>query len=115
MYDAPSLKSTPLFVIARSTPVEAVVALEGWYKVRDASGSLAWIEKRQLSERRTLLVTAARAQVRAQAESSATPVFEAEKDVILELAEPVSIPGWAKVRHREGQSGFVRTNQVWGL
>lgn len=115
MYDAPSLKATPLFVIARSTPVEVVVALEGWYKVRDASGSLAWIEKRQLSEKHTLQVTASRAQVRAQAEPSAAPVFEAEKDVILELVEPVSISGWARVRHRDGQSGFVRTNQVWGM
>ncbi|MCX7171663.1 MAG: SH3 domain-containing protein [Proteobacteria bacterium] len=115
MYDAPSLKATPLFVIARSTPVEVVVVLEGWYKVRDAGGSLAWIEKRQLSEKHTLLVTAARAQVRAQAEPNATPVFEAEKDVILELVEPVSTAGWAKVRHRDGQSGFVRTNQVWGM
>lgn len=115
MYDAPSLKATPLFVIARSTPVEVVVALEGWYKVRDAGGSLAWIEKRQLSEKRTLLVTAPRAQVRTQAEANAATAFEAEKDVILELVEPVSIAGWAKVRHRDGQSGFVRTNHVWGL
>lgn len=115
MYDAPSLKATPLFVIARSTPVEVVVALEGWYKVRDAGGSLAWIEKRQLSEKHTLQVTVSRAQVRAQAEPNAAPVFEAEKDVILELVEPVSVAGWAKVRHRDGQTGFVRTNQVWGL
>jgi len=115
MYDAPSLKATPIFVVARGTPVEVVVALEGWYKVRDASGTLSWVEKKQLQEKRTLIVTAPRAQVRAQAEQNATIVFEAEKDVLLELAEPVSIAGWAKVRHRDGQSGFVRNNQVWGL
>ena len=115
MYDAPSLKATPLFVIARGTPVEVVVALEGWYKVRDAGGGLAWIEKRQLSEKRTVLVTAPRAQVRAQAEANAALVFEAEKDVILELVEPVPVAGWAKVRHRDGKSGFVRANQVWGI
>ncbi|MFA7270167.1 MAG: SH3 domain-containing protein [Sterolibacterium sp.] len=114
MYDAPSLKATPLFVIARQTPVEVVVALEGWYKVRDSAGSLAWIEKRQLSEKRTLLATAARVQVRSQPEPNATPIFEAEKDVVLELIEPAAA-GWAKVRHRDGQSGFIRTNQVWGL
>ncbi len=114
MYDAPSLKASPLFVIAKNTPVEVVVALEGWYKVRDSAGGLAWIEKRQLSEKRMLVVTAARAQVRAQAEATAAQVFEAEKDVILELLEPVTVAGWAKVKHRDGQSGFVRTNQVWG-
>ena len=115
MYDAPSLKATPMFVIARGTPVEVVVALEGWYKVRDASGTLSWIEKKQLQEKRNLIVTAPRAQVRAQAEPNAATVFEAEKDVILELVDPVAATGWAKIRHRDGHSGFVRSNQVWGL
>lgn len=116
MYDAPSQKAVPLFVIARYTPVEVVVALEAWLKVRDAAGGLAWIEKRLLSEKRNLLVTATRAQVRAQPEPNAPLVFEAEKDVVLELVEPAStVAGWAQVRHRGGQSGFVRANQVWGL
>lgn len=114
MYDAPSQKALPLFVIARNTPVEVVVALEAWFKVRDASGGMAWIEKRLLSEKRSLLVTAARAQVRAKPEPNAPLVFEAEKDVVLELVEAATA-GWAKVRHRDGQSGFVRANQVWGL
>ena len=115
MYDAPSLKATPLFVIARYTPVEVVVTLEGWCKVRDAAGSLAWIEKHRLAEKRTLLVTVPRAQVRAQPEANAALVFEAEKDVVLELIDPIPIAGWAKVRHGGGQSGYIRVNQVWGV
>ncbi|MFA6313315.1 MAG: SH3 domain-containing protein [Sterolibacterium sp.] len=114
MYDAPSQKAAPQFVIARHTPVEVVVALESWYKVRDAAGGIAWVEKRQLSPKRTVQVTAARAQVRSQSDTNAAPVFEAEKDVVLELLE-VAEAGWVKVRHRDGQSGFVRANQVWGL
>ncbi|HNN47030.1 MAG TPA: hypothetical protein PKN34_13335, partial [Azospira sp.] len=38
LYDAPSVKGKPLFVIKRFTPVEPVVSLEGWTKVRDAEG-----------------------------------------------------------------------------
>lgn len=114
MYDAPSQKAAPLFVIARHTPVEVVVALENWYKVRDAAGAIAWVEKRQLSPKRTLQVTAARAQVRSQPDANAAPVFEAEKDVVLDLLE-VADAGWVKVGHRDGQSGYVRVNQVWGL
>jgi len=114
MYDAPSQKSAPLFVIARHTPVEVVVALESWYKVRDAGGGIAWVEKRQLSPKRTLQVTVPSAQVRARADANAALVFEAEKDVVLELVETADA-GWAKVRHRDGQSGYVRANQVWGL
>lgn len=114
MYDAPSLKASPLFVVARATPVEVVVTVEGWLKVRDASGGLAWIEKRVVSEKRTLLVTATRAQARTKPDANAPLVFEAEKDVVLELVQTAPA-GWVKVKHRDGQEAYVRANQVWGL
>ncbi|MBM3392410.1 MAG: hypothetical protein FJY34_10620 [Betaproteobacteria bacterium] len=114
MFDAPSQKAKPLFIVARGTPVEVVVALEGWVKVRDAAGDLAWMERKTLAEKRMLIVSARTAEVRAQAEGVAALVFEAEKGVLLELVEP-GPPGWARVRHRDGQAGYVRANQVWGL
>ena len=114
MFDAPSQKARPLFIIARDTPVEVVVGLEGWVKVRDVVGDLAWVERKSLAEKRTLIVTARSAEVRSQADDGAPLVFAAEKDVLLEFVEP-GPPGWAKVRHRDGPSGFVRANQVWGL
>lgn len=114
LYDAPSQKGKPLFVIKRYTPIEVVVSLEGWSKVRDAEGGLAWIEKKSLSERRTVLVTSDRAQIRRDADEGGVLVFEAEKGVALEFVEP-GPTGWARVRHRDGQSGFVRSLQVWGL
>ena len=114
MFDAPSQKAKPLFIIASGTPVEAVVNLAGWVKVRDAAGDLAWIEKKALAEKRMLIVTAKSAEVRAQADGDAPLVFEADKDVLLEFVEAGPL-GWARVRHRDGQSGFVRANQVWGL
>ena len=114
MYDAPSIKANPLYVIARATPVEVVVALDGWLKVRDSGGSLAWVEKSAVADQRTVLVSVARAQVRAQPQYDAPLVFEAEKDVVLNLGEAAP-PGWAKVQHRDGQTGYVRADQVWGL
>ena len=53
LYDAPSTKAQKLFVLSRDYPVEIVVKLEGWTKVRDDTGEFAWIENHQLSERRT--------------------------------------------------------------
>jgi len=114
LYDAPSQKGSKLFVIKRGTPVELVVVLEGWSKVRDADGSLAWIESKYLGKRRTLIVTTARGQIRQSADDSAPVSFEAEKNVSLDFVEVVP-GGWVKVRHRDGQSGFVRINQIWGL
>ncbi|MBK7677552.1 MAG: SH3 domain-containing protein [Candidatus Accumulibacter sp.] len=114
LYDAPSQRGSRLFVVRRGTPVELVVNLEGWSKVRDADGGLAWIEARYLAKRRTVIVTAVRAQIRQTADESAPVVFEAEKSVSLVYLEAAP-GGWAKVRHREGQVGFVRASQVWGF
>jgi len=113
LYDSPSQRGVRLFVIRSETPVELVVSLEGWAKVRDADGGLAWIDKKHLAERRTVIVTADRAVVRQKADEGSPSVFEAEKNVALDYLE-VAPGGWVKVRHREGQSGFVRANQVWG-
>lgn len=114
LYDAPSRQGTPLFAIARGTPVEAVVVLDAWVKVRDPKGDLTWIERRLLSEKRMVIVKADRAQVRVQPEDPAPLVFEAERDVLLELLEPGPI-GWVKVQQRSGQQGFVKAGQIWGL
>ncbi|MFH1869990.1 MAG: SH3 domain-containing protein [Pseudomonadota bacterium] len=113
-YDAPSAKARPLFVVLAGTPVELVVGLDGWSKVRDSRGELIWIEKKHLTDKRNVIVRVERAQVRAAAEDQAALVFEAERDVVLEFVE--SVPGgWVKVRHRDGQSGFLKVPQVWGL
>lgn len=113
-YDSPSRQGTPLYAFARGTPVEAIVVLDAWVKVRDTSGELTWIEKRLLSEKRTLIIVAERAQVRAQPDDSATLLFEAERDVVFDLAEP-GPTGWVKVQHRGGQQGYVKAGQVWGI
>jgi SH3-like domain-containing protein len=113
LYDAPSQKAVAVFAIARGTPVEVVVQLDTWVKVRDSKGDLAWIDRHQLSDKRTVMVRVDRAQVREQADDKAPTVFEAEKDVLLELVEAGPV-GWVKVKHRDGQQGFVKAVQVWG-
>lgn len=114
LYDAPSLKAKKTHVIARGYPLEIVVVVEGWCKVRDAGGELAWVEAKNLSERRTVMVKAKLADVRQAAAADAPLAFQAEQNVLLDLVE-LTDSGWARVNHRDGQGGFVRTNQVWGL
>ena len=57
LYDAPSKAATPLFVVQRNYPLEVIVNLDAWVKVRDAAGALSWIEKKSLGDKRMLLVT----------------------------------------------------------
>jgi SH3-like domain-containing protein len=121
LYDAPSLKARPLFVYGREVPVELLVSVEGWTKVRDAGGTIGWMQTRALTDKRVVVIRPAFADVRAAPEENAPVVFRAEKDVLLEVTETAatptasSTPGWVKVRHRDGSSGYVRLTQVFGF
>lgn len=121
LYDAPSARARPLFVYGRDVPFEVLVSVEGWTKVRDAGGAIGWIAAKGLADRRVLVVRVPVADVRANPDDAAPVVFRAEQNVLLELAEAASSPattaspGWVKVRHRDGQVGFVRLPQIFGL
>lgn len=112
LYDAPSTQAKKLFLLSRYYPVEVIVALDKWVKVRDASGGLAWMEAAKLSNKRTVLVTAPQAEVHTQADAASPLVFSVERDVALEVLEFEG--AWVKVRHRDGAIGYIAIKQVWG-
>jgi len=113
LYDAPSTKSRPLFVVGRAYPLEVMVSVEGWTKVRDAGGTIAWVEARNLAARRMVVVKSRVAEVRGAPEDSATVTFKAARDVVMEWVETLP-SGWVRVRHAEAGAGFVRTADIWG-
>ncbi len=113
LYDANSLKAKKLFVATRYLPLEQIVALESWVKVRDSKGKLFWIEKRNLSSKRYVVVTADKAIVRSNWDDRAPVVFYAPRQLGLEwLGNEGAV--WVKVRHRDGLTGFVKSSDVWG-
>lgn len=114
LFDAPSLQAKKLYVVGKFFPVEVLVSLDSFTKVRDSAGELFWIERKNLGETRTVVVTVPRAEIRQAPGKDAPLVFQAERDVALELLETTR-SGWAKVRHAGGQSGYVTISQVWGL
>lgn len=113
LYDAPSQKANKLFIAGRQQPVEVLVKLDKWSKVRDFSGEIAWIENQFLSDKRCVVVLADSAEVHTQPNDAAPLVFKVRKHVLL---EPAGLPanGWVSVRHGDGQQGFIKTAQIWG-
>jgi SH3-like domain-containing protein len=114
LYDAPSVRATKLYVIGSQVPVELIASDGTWAKVRDVTGELAWIDKKALSEKRTVVVTAPVADVREKADEQAPLAFRAEKGVLLELIG-LDPTGWVHVRHRDGASGYMHLSEVWGI
>lgn len=113
LYDAPSIKAKKLFVVNRYMPFEQVVTLEGWVKVRDRSGGLYWVEQRVLSNKRYVFALLPLVDVRAEPELGAARMFQVRQQVALERLESTGT-GWIKVRHQDGNVGFVRITEVWG-
>lgn len=114
MYDAPSRASTPVYVASRFYPVEVIVNLDAWVKVRDHTGTLSWVEKKALLERRMVLVIAPSVEVRTRAEENAPVAFNATQNVALDLVE-IAPGGWVRVRHTDGSGGYLKSGLVWGL
>jgi SH3-like domain-containing protein len=112
LYDGPTIRSSRLYVVSRGYPLEVVVAIEGWVKVRDANGAFSWIEAKHLSDKRNVMVKVRTADVRSKPDESAPVAFQAEQNVLLEL---IAVNGsWVQVRHRDGATGYIKAQQVWG-
>jgi SH3-like domain-containing protein len=113
LYDAPSINAKKLFVVNRYMPFEQIVTLDSWVKVRDHSGGLYWVEKRQLSNKRYVFALLPLVDVHAGPDSASPRMFQVRQQVALERIESTGA-GWIKVRHLDGNVGYVRSTDVWG-
>lgn len=115
LYDAPSISSKKVLLLSQSYPVEVVVNLGEWLKVRDVQGSMNWVEAKQLSTKRSVMVTKNLTEMRSRPEVASDLVATLEKEVVLELMDAKASNGWLKVKHRDGLTGFVLVSSTWGF
>ncbi|MDR5172427.1 SH3 domain-containing protein [Methylobacillus flagellatus] len=114
VYDAPSAQGKKTYILSQGYPVEVIVNLGEWLKVRDAQGGLNWIEAKQLANKRTVLVKGGQADIRQAADAASALLGKADKDVVLDMLEsPVN--GWVKVKHRDGITGYISASSLWGF
>ena len=113
VFDAPSAKAQKTFILTPQQSVEVLVKLDKWVKIRTAENTIGWVESSALDNTRHTQIQVNVADIRAMPNPASALVFEAQRAVILEVTG-AAVEGWLPVRHRDGQTGFVRKNQVWG-
>ncbi|MEO8383796.1 MAG: SH3 domain-containing protein [Betaproteobacteria bacterium] len=114
LYDGLSTKANKIFILSSFHPVEILVKLDKWTKIRADGNVVGWMENSFFGDKRFVQVIGTSAEIRAAPNGSASVIFEAQRSVVLESTGPASTDGWMPVRHRDGQIGFVRLTQVWG-
>lgn len=114
LYDAPSVKARKLYIVNRGYPLEVLVQVEGWTKVRDATGALSWAESKALDSVRSVMVRPATVTLRQKPAEDAPAAGEFRRDALLEVIEGGASGGWIQVKHRDGATGYLRAADVWG-
>jgi len=114
LYDTPSPTGKKHYIVSADTPLEVVVTLEKWIKVRSIDGKLAWIARNDLADYQSVIVRADQATVKQNAQDDAPAAFMAVKGVVMRITGPAQ-GIWLPVRHADGEAGFVRKTDVWGF
>lgn len=113
LYDTPSPAGKKLFIVTADTPLEVVVTLEKWIKVRARDGKLAWIARNDLADYQSVMVTVDQAAIHQMSQDEGPVAFMAASSVVLRISGPAQ-GAWLPVRHADGETGFVRKVDVWG-
>ncbi len=115
LYEAPSATTKRVYLVDEGYPLEIIVNLGDWLKVRDPYGTLSWAESKNLQSKRTVIVKVDKANIHKDPESKSALVATIEKDVVIELSDPLIANGWIKVRYQQDLDGYIQTSQVWGI
>jgi len=115
LYEAPSATTKRVYLVGEGYPLEIIVNLGDWLKVRDPYGTLSWAESKNLQSKRTVIVKVDKANIYKDPESKSALVATIEKDVVVELSDPLIANGWIKVRYQQDLDGYIQTSQVWGI
>lgn len=114
LYDAPSYYGHKVFIAPGGMPVEVILTQDGWSKIRDASGDLSWIEANDLTTQRSVVVTATGSTgLYSNPDQHSALLATLERGVLLTVLGSAP-PGWLKVMHRDGETGFLKAADVWG-
>ena len=115
LYEAPSATTKRVYLVSEGYPLEVIVNLGDWLKVRDPYGALSWVESKNLQSKRTVIVKVDKANIFKEPELKSALLANIEKDVVIELSDPLITSGWIKVHYQQDLDGYIQASQVWGI
>ena len=115
LFEGPST-TEKMYIVTEGYPLEVLVSLKDWKKVKDHNGKISWIESKHTHNERTVLITKDDVVIFNQANEKSHKLANVEKFVVLKLNSTMLVGNWAQVKTQiEGLIGLVNAREVWGL
>jgi len=116
LYEGPSASTKKLYIVTEGYPLEIMVNLKDWKKVKDHTGNISWIQSNFADKNRTVMTIKGSVNLYHKASLQSSKLGQISKFVVLNLNSTLVTDGWVNVQSQlEGLSGFVRFDKVWGL
>ena len=116
LFEGPSNTTEKMFIVTEGYPLEVLVSLKDWKKVKDHNSKISWIESKHTHIERTVLILKDDAVIFNQANDKSHKLANVDKFVVLKLNSSMLVGNWAQVKTQiEGLIGFVNAREVWGL
>ena len=116
LFQGPSNVTEKMFIVTEGYPLEVLVSLKDWKKVKDHNGKISWIESKYTHNERTVIILKDNAVIFNQANDKSHKLANVDKFVVLKLNSSMLVGDWGQVKTQiEGLIGFINSREVWGL
>ena len=116
LHEAPSSSTKKSFIVTKGYPLEVIVSLKEWKKVKDHEGLINWIKTSDLSSKRTVLNLKGDNPIYLEPSSASPILAKVNENVTLELLDAKKIDDWVKVYSKVGDiEGFIKATNLWGI
>ncbi len=98
--------------VGKHYPLKVLDHAEGWLKISDFEGDRGWIQQKLASFAPYVITKGDKSNVRTGPKSDNPIAFTSEKGVLLKVLEQKE--GWLKVKHEDGDEGWISAKIVFG-
>ena len=98
LYEGPSESTSKEFIVTQSYPLQVLVKLKDWIKVRDHEGKISWIKAKDITRDRTVLTLKNNVILFYKPSYSSVKLADISVNVALRLVSPLNTDGWIEVK-----------------
>ncbi|MBI2877325.1 MAG: SH3 domain-containing protein [Candidatus Tectomicrobia bacterium] len=107
------MKYGVLWSVGQFYPLQVLSRNGRWYQVKDFEGDVGWIHRELTSKIPAVVVSARSANIRSGPGSRYQVRFVAERGSTFKILKKAG--EWIRVRHADGDRGWVHRKLLWGL